>query len=894
MSQSDVKSDFELALNRLIDHFHHTGLLKRLKLSDEDIADTVWLAMQMGEVQTQPKPGQKDETDASTIETIRDDTSPLSPLTDPEPQVSVITDNSENEAAEQPVVKGLPFQAPAAPALQNVLELGRSLRPLMRKVPSLTRQILDEEATVNQIAERDVWLPITKAEPERWLNLELVVEESDSAFIWRETMNDLQQVFETQGAFRTVRVWSLLSDGGKLKLVQRHRSGKPSQRQHGYKELIHPNRRGAVILVSDCTSHIWQNATLHPWLKDWSEQQPTTILQLFPERLWDSTQLGRGRKLFGSAIAPGVTNPRLDLENLPSWIPIDWKTAIVLPVIQPESKPLKDWCRMVAGSSGARVPTYLFNLAFLREPDIEESPSTESAIELSAEARVTRFLATASVTAQRLAGLMAAAPVNLSVVNLIRRTLLQTATPVHVAEVYMGGLLTTTQPGSEDYDFIPEVRQALNRAMGRNETARVLDAISRYIAEQIDRPIRSFRALLALLPTFDEDDQAKVLPFAQVAVEVLQNLGGEYQQFAEDVISKNPDLQPPTPTPPPLPPEPDGISPEPQHLTEACEVAFIEVEETATFEFDVATLRLERRRELFGLLQNKKWVISKQRQRVNGFIEDLGEGVQLELVEIPAGSFLMGSPEDEPERYKDESPQHEVTVSEFLMGRFPITQAQWRAIVTQVPRIQRDLKPDPSRFKGDNRPVEQVSWKDAVEFCARLSQYTNQIYRLPSEAEWEYACRAGTTTPFHFGENISSELANYQGTVIYNDGPKGEYRRETTPVGSFEVANAFGLYDMHGNVWEWCADPWHSSYEGEPPNDGQVWDEEVNKNDNRYQIYNDENLVNLLNSDRPRVRRGGSWRYNPWFCRYACRSNAILVGYNVGFRVVRVSTRILQ
>ncbi|MGL5083151.1 MAG: SUMF1/EgtB/PvdO family nonheme iron enzyme [Microcoleaceae cyanobacterium] len=300
-----------------------------------------------------------------------------------------------------------------------------------------------------------------------------------------------------------------------------------------------------------------------------------------------------------------------------------------------------------------------------------------------------------------------------------------------------------------------------------------------------------------------------------------------------------------------------------------------------TFSFEVVTVNAQ------GKITNR------QQKQVRNLIEDLGNGVSLDMVEIPGGRFLMGSPKNEPDRRENEGPQHEVTVPAFLMGRYPITQAQWRAIVTQVPKIQRDLEPDPSRFKGDNRPVERVSWLDAVEFCARPTRETGRIYRLPSEAEWEYACRAGTTTPFHFGETITPEVVNYDGNRTYGSGPKGKYREETTPVGSFKVANGFGLCDMHGNVWEWCADPWHSSYDG-APNDGNVWDE--NNNDNRYQVYSDENLVNLLNDNRSRIRRGGSWDGTPRNCRSAYRSNynPVYVSNSLGFRVVRILPRALQ
>ncbi|CAD0228455.1 conserved hypothetical protein [Planktothrix agardhii] len=185
---------------------------------------------------------------------------------------------------------------------------------------------------------------------------------------------------------------------------------------------------------------------------------------------------------------------------------------------------------------------------------------------------------------------------------------------------------------------------------------------------------------------------------------------------------------------------------------------------------------------------------------------------------------------------------------------------------------------------GSNRPVENVSWYDAVEFCARLLQRTGRPYRLPSEAQWEYACRAGTATPFYFGETLTSDLANYDASRTYADEPKGKYRQETTPVGQFPP-NAFGLYDLHGNVWEWCADPWHENYQG-APTQGEVWDEQ-NDNDNRYQIYNVENLVNLLTDEQRRCLRGGSWFDYPVNCRSANRNRNAPDNFNYinGFRV---------
>ncbi|MFO0164312.1 MAG: SUMF1/EgtB/PvdO family nonheme iron enzyme [Microcystis sp.] len=269
--------------------------------------------------------------------------------------------------------------------------------------------------------------------------------------------------------------------------------------------------------------------------------------------------------------------------------------------------------------------------------------------------------------------------------------------------------------------------------------------------------------------------------------------------------------------------------------------------------------------------------IKKESKQSQYFSEDLGNGITLEMLAIPGGTFLMGSPQDEKDSFGDERPQHEVNVPPFFIGKYPITQEQWRAIASRT-----DLKVDPSaplrvnldlnpayfkdRPDSDRRPVEQVNWYDAIEFCARLSKLTGREYRLPSEAEWEYACRAGTTTPFYFGETITGELANYRASETYAGEAKGEYREETTPVGQFPP-NAFGLYDMHGNVWEWCADTWHDNYDG-APTDGRAWIK--NGDDNRSPL------------------RGGSWYYFPKKCRSAYRFNYYRrgIGNNNGFRVV--------
>jgi formylglycine-generating enzyme required for sulfatase activity len=250
-----------------------------------------------------------------------------------------------------------------------------------------------------------------------------------------------------------------------------------------------------------------------------------------------------------------------------------------------------------------------------------------------------------------------------------------------------------------------------------------------------------------------------------------------------------------------------------------------------------------------GSTDDKGKAAMRRDMQVACYSENLGGGVTLELVAIPAGTFDMGSPELEADRLPSEGPQRMVSIKGFLLGRFEVTQAQWRA-VSDFPRIALDLSPEPAQIKGDNLPVGIVSWEEAVEFCARLSKATGRRYRLPTEAEWEYACRAGSTDAFAFGPNVMPDVVNYDGNVPYGAAPVGVSRGAPVPVGSLGLANLFGLYDMHGNVWEWCADTWHDDYTGAPA-DGSAW---------------------LGGDETRRVLRGGSYRILASFSRSAARS----------------------
>ncbi|MEC4895823.1 MAG: formylglycine-generating enzyme family protein [Oscillatoria sp. PMC 1051.18] len=277
---------------------------------------------------------------------------------------------------------------------------------------------------------------------------------------------------------------------------------------------------------------------------------------------------------------------------------------------------------------------------------------------------------------------------------------------------------------------------------------------------------------------------------------------------------------------------------------------YINLKSLPSYEFEVVSVNF------------KGEMIATEKKQAQVFTEDLGNNITLEMVAIPGGEFMMGSMGNGGE----ENPQHLVKVSPFFLSKYPITQAQWRAVAS-MPKIKLDLDLEPSHFQCDTRPVESITKQEAIEFCARIWQYTGRLYSLPTEAQWEYACRANTTTPFYFGETITTDLANYNGEKYsYKDEPSGNFRQETLPVGSFPP-NAFGLFDLHGNVFEFCADNWHEDYK-DAPTDGKS---RIGGNDEYVPI------------------RGGGWKSKAFRCRSANRNDDFrkddIIYRDVGFRV---------
>jgi len=765
------------------------------------------------------------------------------------------------------------IRVPNARSLRgNPLGIARALRPLIRTSPSNVNVLLDEPATVQAIAETQVWQTITKPQLEPWLDLALVVDESPSMLIWRQTVKELRRFFRYYGAFRDMRVWGLVKNGNQIGIRPDFWENIESCAIRRPQELLDPTGRRLILVATDCVDPIWHTKAMFDTLEVWAKGGPLAIVQMLPQWLWDRTALRQATASCLYGLEPGINNHQLQRIAIQRSLfddPKQLSTGIAVPILTPKSDQIASWSKMITGR-GSAVQTLgvVFNRADFPQEQLTEPASNEPTVKQStksasdhptAKQRIQQFRLATSPMGWRLARLLASAPViSLPVIRLVQETLLPNSDQEHVAEVLLGGILKPqdtphldTDPENVVYSFIdPDIRSLLLDETPINDMVQVL---SKYINEKLDQTLDEFLADLRIDDSSDPLENAeltaKLRPFAIVTAEVLKRKGGKYRELAKQL--------------------------------EADYGAAIRIEK-----FSYTTIT---RIEFWSGLETQQqsgeaYIFSEQLKPISKESQPITGKLCIDLVKIPGGNFLMGAPAREAEHEAEEEPQHQVTISEFWMGRYPITQAQWRAVAA-LPQINCHLEPNGFHFQGDFdsnlRPAERVSWLEAVEFCDRLSKYTARTYRLPSEAEWEYACRAVEgaqqdsegSAPFHYGQTLTPDLANYNGNYIYgNKKPetKIKWREQTTNVGYFS-ANAFGLYDMHGNVSEWCADHWQNSYKT-VPQDGNSWQDDT------------------LPQNAPRVLRGGSWDIPPRFCRSARRAKlaANERNYSTGFRLVLV------
>ncbi|MFN7678694.1 MAG: SAV_2336 N-terminal domain-related protein, partial [Cyanobacteriota bacterium] len=778
----------------------------------------------------------------------------------------------------------LPVWLEDPPLLVDSLALLRALAPLRDQSVPGPRLRLDEEATVEAYVAScgpegrgGCWQPVLVPISEPRYELVLVIDGAPMMALWERLVLDLQRALASCAVVSQLRLVRLAADG----------SVPPRQRRWCQPQ---PEGRRLILLLSDCCGEAWWSGAMADRLAAWGRTESRAILQVLPSWMWPQTALALGDDL---VLSNGGTAAHVRwkaerqrwLSDEPPWLAVApaerARLSTTAVVLRCEPEAVAVWSDLLLARprrscAGVLLPKEeaLARQERADQERVAEREDGERALSSGAEAeaeldRLRAFQALATPRARQLLRLLAAAPVlSLPVIRLVRQALLfGDRTPLATAEVLLGGVLQLKEiPGekadqaglSETWQFImaPEVREELLRGVEDLDAVIVFNAVTRLVEERWNQfmPRGSFRAFLTDPFHHAPPELAGMESFATVAAHVLEQLGGDYAALASqlregarktvvepwpasDFTFEDREL------------DTGALHPAGWPALEALSVETVQDQAQAleSLGFNTATISPSARLGLpvFGQrwskpalrrLQGSSWCFRQPLRAVKD--EADGSALALTLVEIPEGTFLMGSPPEEPKRAGGEGPQHEVTLQSFFISQTPITQGQWREVAgwREQPgeRWGRELEPEPAFFQprphpearswaggvfsllpgestSDQRPVENVSWLEAREFCMRLSQRTGRHYSLPSEAQWEYACRAGTITPFHFGATLTSALANYDGNYSYAGGPKGEYRRQTTPVGMFP-ANAWGLQDMHGNVWEWCLDHWHASY----------------------------------------------------------------------------------
>ena len=717
---------------------------------------------------------------------------------------------------------GVPVRAPRVHPLPNGLEIGRALRPLHRRIPSRREQRLDEESTVNQYADQRaggdaVLAPVMRPARERWYELLLVVDLAASMRVWLPMVQALHRLLGYNGAFARVRLVSLDAGSADARLYSGlvvdpadAAPGAGARRVLDPAALTTPDRRRAVMVLSDCVAPAWHTGSVVAHLRPLAGAGPLALVQMLPPRLWFDTALGYGVATRVAAAEPGslpvARGVRIRDLDVPAMSAADpsapesgaaaaSRPSDLLPILTLEAASIRAWARLLAGHGGATLPAVRFETgtAFL---DAARIPAVRRPDASEVRQRLQDFLHEASPKARALAGLVSAVPLTLDVIRLVQRTHLPDTGQSHLAELFVSGLLRREPAldlagGEPFFDFHPRVRRALMDLTTTTQSLAVLRQLSNRIQGHFGHAL-DFAALLEL-PGSSRARQAvadlavalddrNTRHFAGIAATVIARLGGRYARIAAGLeavaagdagllsAALGADSQAPASAdlePPPQPREP---------------IAFQD-----------------------QLLQPLT--------QTNGSTATHGP----EMIWLPGGEFTMGSPggigRDE------ERPAHRVRLDHYAVGKAPITVGEFGRFVEATGYETEAEKSDgayvwskgwdkvkdanwrnPYMDQDDSHPVTCVSWNDAMAYCEWLGKQTGQLYGLLTEAQWEHACRGGSESLWCCGDE-EEKLAEY---AWYNanagDG--------THPVAT-RKPNGFGLHDLHGNVWEWCAD-WYA------------------------------------------------------------------------------------
>ena len=417
----------------------------------------------------------------------------------------------------------------------------------MRKVTSRKNMIFDEHATVHNIAETDTWIPVLQPDRSHWLDVVLIVDESPSMIIWYETISELKELLERQGAFRNVQLWGFICDEEK-KTICLHEGlcfGHKPQRTRHPKELIDPTNRRLILIISDCVSNSWQDGTVSQLLKTWHSNSRVAIVQMLPHYLWKRTSLKKAENVYFQNISSATVNSKLEIETSPFGEHKTVSNSLKMPVITLEDRSILPWAKSLAGSSNVWLTGILLELLPTKKLDEKCDKKSRPVLDKTIHDKLNYFMGTASPEAQYLLRSLAALPLTLPVIMLAQRIILPNSRQVHLAEVLLSGVIKPKElirpyPLYKEllFDFEDGIREILIKSQPIEQT---INALSAYLDDQIGLP-KSLRAIVADPNLFSISSKnnllAPLVPFAQIDTRILRFLGGKYIDVAERIELK--------------------------------------------------------------------------------------------------------------------------------------------------------------------------------------------------------------------------------------------------------------------------------------------------------------------------------------------------------------------
>ena len=533
-----------------------------LKLSAEDIADIAWLLLYI-----EHKQGRQERAELQQDELAVQNTPPPPQATTPEntelrpaqkeqkPHIQlelgairhVYLRSQRLRLFQEPGVTL--FRSPAASALPGSLDIARALRPLMRRVPSRTNFMLDELGTANCVAEsqRSIWSPVLKAAPMRWLEIALVVDIGESMAPWWQTIDELRLLLEHHGAFRDVRIWRLATNVADQLYLYAGMST-DTQQERNPRELIDPTGQRLILVVTDCVSPAWHSGKAQQMLNLWGQSNIVTMVQVFPKRLWTRTALCNADTVQVRTTALNRGNAGIALRGDQDWFnekngdeEISRKSLLPIPIVTLEPRAIANWANMIVGTENTWSWGAVFYEGFPSVPG--DGPFIEQHT-FSPRDLVRQFRAVASAMASKLLSLLSAAPVSFPVIRLIQQALLPQSQQVHVAEIFLSGLLeevsrdeTTNDPDYIEYDFLPGVREVIRETVSIHDESQVIEAVSTFLGGRYGH-LRDFYALAttsSIAKTGDFLLEKEIRPFARIVVGIWRHLGGVYETLADNL-----------------------------------------------------------------------------------------------------------------------------------------------------------------------------------------------------------------------------------------------------------------------------------------------------------------------------------------------------------------------